>query len=1415
MAMHGTTTSSAATPPGRNNFSEQVSRRCSACLTCPAETHLLLSDDTENSHVQDNKPLEDPDDEENNCPGCGKPSDNTPETPTASSNSASASVSVSLSSSASSSAPSSAPSDSPPTPPPRQTSTGDSALTSSLPRDQGTDDDINLVNNINNQRNSLTLSKIKASPDITRRLRRSSWPCVSHQRENPKRSPSLPLLVTRWTCIRCLQTNCSSLASPVCTACGASSTIAQTNGNLIGVRRGKRLKALKLSHKQEPRGDIVATVAAGLAARILDVGCLNLGIGVLDRDEGMAQLSSVGLSRNRSQSNRENWTLPPIESMEPISFADSSTDSQRSPKRHSPSVYERVKSKVSRSLSNGSVVQKLPEHGVIPRPTSLIVAEAHQDDALWSCDNCTLDNAPDLEQCEACDAPRSPTPCSGVVISVPGWESRALGLSSAGPLSYRRSFSEIDAVANAAQKKAANRRSLNDDDPPAVPPHSVGFNSRPKYSYIGITDPDAPPPLPKKQSSKIGQPVVSQRARSESTSPVETPGSSSPLRRMWTCRKCSYAYNPLWSIGCDICSSNRTPPSLLQPSLITVTKDTLNCRPNIPQSPIVVSRDSVRYIPKATLATAESDLEDSIEAPMPGPKWTCKKCTLLNPASRTTCEACGGSKLRSVTHVEDPTLRKGESWVCPSCTLRNPLTAQNCNACKTLADFLEVPGTRDSRPGQRSPSPRLSSGSASGLANITRISTPRHRNSVRRNGPLPGDKRHKIKESTVTQWHCKLCTFENKSSNGVCEMCQSSKSLSQTPGNIPRFSEPGVSTLRIQRQESVVMENLRHIEEREALEKWERIVRYCKETNEPFVDDSFPPAPKSLYYNPLDTKDNHVVQWRRPHQINVDSSVDSKLPWAVFRTPLPSDISQGVLGNCWLLSALAVLAESDELVRRVLVMRETCPEGAYQVRLCKDGKWTTVLVDDLLPCDKRGHLVYSQAKRKQLWVPLIEKAVAKIHGCYEALVSGRAIEGLATLTGAPCESVPLQPSALPSEDELDKDLIWAQLLSSRQAMFLMGASCGGGNMKVDEEEYQRRGLRPRHAYSVLDVRDVQGIRLLRLRNPWGHYSWKGDWSDDSPVWTPQMREMLMPHGASDGVFWISFDDVLKYFDCIDICKTRVGWSEVRLRGTLPPLSSLRHLSCVLLTVLEPTETEFTLFQEGQRNSEKSQRSQLDLCVVVFRTRSPAAPQVGRLVEHSKRQVRGFVGCHKMLERDLYIVVCLAFNHWHTGMEDTSSYPEYVLAIHSSKRLLVEQISPPAFVLADAIISLTLAKGQRHEGREGMTAYYLTKGWAGLVVMVENRHVNKWIHVKCDCHESYNVVSTRGQLRTADSVPPLHRQVIIVLTQLEGSGGFSIAHRLTHRLANSGNLHDWGPPDTQHCPQIDTQVEGLHSPRLIT
>ncbi|XP_014275662.1 calpain-D [Halyomorpha halys] len=1123
----------------------------------------------------------------------------------------------------------------------------------------------------------------------------------------------------------------------------------------------------------------------------------------------------------------------------------------KSPKRHSLSVYERVKYKVSRSLSNGSTIHK--KYTEPRRPSSLLVDKgsidfnitdknknfnsvSRNDSETWSCQRCTLDNSVDSERCDICETPKksyipiSSTDASNtnMVIAVPKWENRLDVQKKKGgnhsshsdlwqKTLYKRCQSEL--IGNEWSNHESDGNKLKMSESTVIRSSfnnlnlqlSANRNPFTSYSYIGISEPKTKD-ISFMTNQESTQPVsLNLSSTSNIKNLCEISRIQSSLERMWTCIKCSYAYNPLWCDTCDICYSARTPPSLTKPSLTTVTKDCSN----------FVSQRNEGSNDSSINVDDLKGLSTSLDS-----EWSCRKCTLVNVASDAACIACGGSKLKSISVNHDLTLRKGEFWTCLQCTLKNPLTAQNCQVCKSQnksrTSDIPVKTTSPRSPSHKHSKPKLFQAVGGAI--------PKQKSVVRRNSAGSTTNRNLIKPKVVSlftdykitdypvslpelKWHCAHCTYENSISMSLCDMCQSSRSSSSRITHI-NFINQYTKTTSKSKQESELSEDLRQIEEREALDDWNEIIKYCLENNEQFVDDSFPPATKSLYYNPNEAKDSHVVQWLRPHQINTES--DSKLNWVVFRTPLPSDISQGVLGNCWLLSALAVLAEREDLVRNVMVTREYSPQGAYQVRLCKDGLWVTVLVDDLLPCDKKGHLVYSQAKRKQLWVPLIEKAVAKIHGCYEALVSGRAIEGLATLTGAPCESVPLQPSSIPSEDELDKDLIWAQLLSSRLAMYLMGASCGGGNMKVDEEEYQEKGLRPRHAYSVLDVRDLNGIRLLRLRNPWGHYSWRGDWSDDSSVWTPQLRELLMPHGASDGVFWISFDDVLKYFDCIDICKVQSnGWNEVRLQGTLPPLSSEQHISCILLTVLEPTEAEFSLFQEGQRNSEKSQRSQLDLCVVLFRTRNIAVPSVGRLVEHSKRQVRGFVGCHKMLESDLYIVVCFAFNHWHTGIEDPVNYPEYVLAIHSSKRLIVEQLLPPAYILADSIISLTLAKGQRHEGREGMTAYYLTKGWAGLVVMVENRHENKWIHVKCDCQESYNVVSTRGELRTVDSVPPLHRQVIIVLTQLEGSGGFSIAHRLTHRLANSSGLHDWGPQGSCHFPAVDKQVEGLHSPRLIT
>jgi len=73
-------------------------------------------------------------------------------------------------------------------------------------------------------------------------------------------------------------------------------------------------------------------------------------------------------------------------------------------------------------------------------------------------------------------------------------------------------------------------------------------------------------------------------------------------------------------------------------------------------------------------------------------------------------------------------------------------------------------------------------------------------------------------------------------------------------------------------------------------------------------------------------------------------------------------------------------------------------------------------------------------------------------------------------------------------------------------------------------------------YAVLDVREVKGVRLLLLKNPWSHLRWRGNYSElDAVHWTEEMKRLLNydPNNASmfdNGVFWIDYESLCKYFD---------------------------------------------------------------------------------------------------------------------------------------------------------------------------------------------------------------------------------------------------------------------------------------------
>lgn len=88
-------------------------------------------------------------------------------------------------------------------------------------------------------------------------------------------------------------------------------------------------------------------------------------------------------------------------------------------------------------------------------------------------------------------------------------------------------------------------------------------------------------------------------------------------------------------------------------------------------------------------------------------------------------------------------------------------------------------------------------------------------------------------------------------------------------------------------------------------------------------------------------------------------------------------------------------------------------------------------------------------------------------------------------------------SEIYTTDILDKERFWNDELLKVNQDFLFGCSTG-----VWGRGGERKGIVELHAYSVLKAREVDGVRLVLLKNPWGKHEWKGPWSDGSSKCNP-------------------------------------------------------------------------------------------------------------------------------------------------------------------------------------------------------------------------------------------------------------------------------------------------------------------------
>ncbi|XP_071102038.1 calpain-2 catalytic subunit-like [Haliotis cracherodii] len=269
----------------------------------------------------------------------------------------------------------------------------------------------------------------------------------------------------------------------------------------------------------------------------------------------------------------------------------------------------------------------------------------------------------------------------------------------------------------------------------------------------------------------------------------------------------------------------------------------------------------------------------------------------------------------------------------------------------------------------------------------------------------------------------------------------------------------------------------------------------------------------------------HQIEWKRSYEIVED-------PVLFAGGADKGDINQGTFGTCWFLSMLTNLAERPKLLKKVIDNDAFKPktDGIFHCRLWRFGEWVDVYNDDILPVEKGTNELFgaqSKSGTNEMWVSLMEKALAGCHDSYSVAEGGMPSDAYLALTGGVPETVIMEYT--------NKNTLFKRIVNALKCGAFVTCSSKSGTTPPD-------GIIPGHAYTLIAAKEVtkkNGKRafLLRMRNPWGSDEWTGKWSDKSPNWkklTDEDRNQLL-EDKEDGEFWMALRDFKVIFFITTVC----------------------------------------------------------------------------------------------------------------------------------------------------------------------------------------------------------------------------------------------------------------------------------------
>lgn len=319
-----------------------------------------------------------------------------------------------------------------------------------------------------------------------------------------------------------------------------------------------------------------------------------------------------------------------------------------------------------------------------------------------------------------------------------------------------------------------------------------------------------------------------------------------------------------------------------------------------------------------------------------------------------------------------------------------------------------------------------------------------------------------------------------------------------------------------------------------------------------FCDSGFEAGPLVLRAKEQEGKSPNrlldaVEAWKRPEEFGLEA----KAILYDEASSTASDVLQGALGDCYLLGAMSVIATRKDLLDNIwshfkridptVTNGSLLDKGILTVQLYKDCLWHDVTVDTRLPCARGADGLLRPCfgrcvTKEHMWVPILEKAMAKLYSGYGQLEGGSITEAMADLTGGVTHTYNLMDKEV--DELIAEGGLWRDLQSLKKEGNLMACS---RNAPQGSDAQGPLGLLANHAYAILDVRTLadSGHRLLLVRDPWGSGTFTGKWRKQSDMWKlyPTAAKFLghVPEDRS-GSFWMTFEELVEHMTTVHVCR---------------------------------------------------------------------------------------------------------------------------------------------------------------------------------------------------------------------------------------------------------------------------------------